>query len=284
RPPAAGRPRHGTRLLPRARRRGRRRGPARAGGAAVTGPVSGPVAGLLLRLAGPLQSWGERSAFNTVRDSAPFPTRSAMIGMFAAAAGLPRGADLAPYRELEFTVRVDRPGVQLSDFHTAGGGLPKDFTAATSGGDHKGEAVVTRRHYLADAVFTVAVTGPQLLIAGIADALRRPHWAPYLGRRSCPPTEPFVLRTGVEDPVTELRERVPLGIRPGPGQDTTIPVDFIWENHPGPLPPGAVAIAVYDEPQSFAPHHRSHTKRHLHRTTEPLPARLAGDATIPVFE
>lgn len=244
--------------------------------------MTGHVTGLLLRLAGPLQSWGERSAFNTVRDSAPFPTRSAMIGMFAAAAGLPRGADLAPYRALEFTVRVDRPGVQLCDFHTVGGGLPKDRTAATSGGDRKGEAVVTRRHYLADAVFTVAVTGPQPTMAGIAGALQRPYWAPYLGRRSCPPAEPFVLRTGVEDPVGELLWRVPLSRAPRPGQET-VPVDFIWENHPGPLPPGAVALAVYDEPGSFAQHHRSHTKRHLHRTTEPLPAHLAHDGTTSVF-
>ena len=45
---------------------------------------SAPEPGLLLRLAGPLQSWGERSHFNE-RDTARFPTRSGVIGMLAAA-------------------------------------------------------------------------------------------------------------------------------------------------------------------------------------------------------
>ncbi|WP_369185397.1 type I-E CRISPR-associated protein Cas5/CasD [Streptomyces sp. Y1] len=244
------------------------------------------MTGLLLRLAAPLQSWGERSAFPTERDSAPFPTRSGLIGMFAAAAGLPRGADLARYQALEFTVRIDRPGVPLTDFHTAGGGLPKDRTAATSGGDHKGDAVVTRRHYLADAVFTVAVAGPGPVTAGIATALQRPHWAPYLGRRSCIPDEPLLLRARVADPVRELVERVPLSPNPrlGKRDRETIPVDFIWENHPGQLPDSAVPLSLYDTPESFDQHRRTHTKRHLHRTTRQLPAHLAGDGSTPVYQ
>ncbi|MDH6139872.1 CRISPR system Cascade subunit CasD [Kitasatospora sp. GP30] len=245
------------------------------------------MTGLLLRLAGPLQSWGERSAFNPIRDSAPFPTRSGLIGMFAAAAGLHRGADLHRYRDLEFTVRIDRPGTPLTDFHTAGGGLPKDQTAATSGGDHKGDAVVTHRHYLADAVFTVAVTGPGDTIADIATALQRPHWAPYLGRRSCVPDEPLLLRPHVDNPVEELLERVPLSTHPTrqPRHDQdTIPVEFIWENHPDPLPQNAVALTIYDNPTTFAQHNRAHAKRQLHRTACHLPARLAADTTTPVFQ
>ncbi|MEV7027174.1 CRISPR-associated protein Cas5, partial [Kitasatospora sp. NPDC093558] len=34
---------------------------------------------LVLRLAGPLQSWGERSAFNR-RDTPPQPTKSGVVG------------------------------------------------------------------------------------------------------------------------------------------------------------------------------------------------------------
>lgn len=173
------------------------------------------MSGLLLRLAGPLQSWGERSAFTPVRDSAPFPTRSALTGILAAAEGIGRNdGRLDAYDRLHFTVRVDRPGTRLVDDHTVGGGFPKAQTAATSGGSNKGAAVITRRHYLADAVFTIAVTGPDTDTRRIAHALQHPQRAPYLGRRSCVPDEPFLLRAHAADPVAELRHRVPLSREP----------------------------------------------------------------------
>ncbi|MGW2492571.1 type I-E CRISPR-associated protein Cas5/CasD [Streptomyces sp. NPDC001606] len=245
------------------------------------------MSGFLLRLAGPLQSWGERSAFTPVRDTAPFPTRSALIGMFAAAEGISRSElDADRYKDLRLTVRVDRPGVRLIDYHTAGGGFPKDRTAATSGGSNKGAAVVTRRHYLSDAVFVVAVTATEETVDRLAAALSHPHWAPYLGRRSCVPDEPFLLRRHVDDPEEELRTRVPLS-RTDPrakgddNQETgTIAVDFLSEQ---PLPPSGSAepapvdiIDVNDMPVSFAQHGRSHTSRRLYRTVEPVPGFLAG--------
>jgi CRISPR system Cascade subunit CasD len=245
------------------------------------------VSGLLLRLAGPLQSWGERSAFTPVRDTALFPTRSALIGMFAAAEGIGRGeAILDRYQDLRLTVRVDRPGVRLVDYHTVGGGFPKDRTAATSGGSNKGAAVITRRHYLSDAVFVVAVTAAEETIERLADALTRPHWAPYLGRRSCVPDEPFLLRRHVDDPEEELRTRVPLS-RTAPrakadhGQEpATIPVEFLLEQPPSTSSSGKAApvdvIDVNDMPVSFAQHGRSHTGRRLHRTQVPVPRALAG--------
>ncbi|MFE0463867.1 type I-E CRISPR-associated protein Cas5/CasD [Kitasatospora sp. NPDC058965] len=248
------------------------------------------MTGFLLRLAGPMQSWGERSPFNAQRDSAPFPTRSGLIGMFAAAEGLPRGADLGCYRQLEFTVRIDRPGVELVDYHTAGGGRPKHLTAATSAGDHKGEAVVTRRTYLADAVFVVAVSGPEPDITRIAAALQRPYWAPYLGRRSCVPDEPLLLRAHVEDPVDELRRRVPLSVnkprhRRGQPVPETMPVDFLWESRQGQPTPGEVIVSINDNPNSFAQHGRGYSKRQITRTEEQLPTGLATeDDSAPLYQ
>ncbi|MFI6019028.1 type I-E CRISPR-associated protein Cas5/CasD [Streptomyces sp. NPDC051287] len=241
--------------------------------------------GLLLRLAGPLQSWGERSPFAPDRDTAPFPTRSALTGMFAAAEGIPRHntAALDPYTALELTVRIDRPGHPLVDYHTAGGGRPKDQTPATSGGSNKGAAVVTRRHYLADAVFVIAVTGPETVTERLAAALARPHWAPYLGRRSCVPDEPLLLRTTEPDPVGQLLRAVPLSpdpARPAP-KDGTVPVTFLWEHPPAAPVRGEDTLTVYDEPRSFDPHARAHGKRTLHRTVEHLPTRLtAGTHTL----
>ncbi|MFD4560567.1 type I-E CRISPR-associated protein Cas5/CasD [Streptomyces sp. NPDC058469] len=236
------------------------------------------MSGLVLRLAGPLQSWGERSAFTADRDTAPFPTRSALIGMFAAAEGIPRDdtAALDPYRALEFTVRVDRPGIRLVDYHTVGGGRPKDQTAATSGGSNKGAAVITRRHYLADAVFVVAVTGPDATIARVAGALHQPHWSPYLGRRSCVPDEPLLLHTDASDPAAELLHHVPLS--PDPARllptDGTVAVTFLWERPPATVD-GADSLTVNDVPRSFAAHGRSHERRRLFRTREHLPVHLA---------
>ncbi|MEU2870159.1 type I-E CRISPR-associated protein Cas5/CasD [Streptomyces olivoreticuli] len=230
---------------------------------------------LLLRLAGPLQSWGERSAFAAVRDSASFPTRSALIGMFAAAEGHDRHTGLESYKRLEFIVRIDRPGVHLADYHTVGGGLPKDHTVATAGGSHKGDAVITRRHYLADAVFVVAVTGPEPDITRIAHALQHPCWAPYLGRRACVPDEPLLLHTGVTDPETELHTRVPLSIPRAPkGPEGTVLVDFLRERAPAGRPGDAATLSVNDVPGSFAPHHRHYGKRTLYRSTEPVAATL----------
>ncbi|MFF1418974.1 type I-E CRISPR-associated protein Cas5/CasD [Streptomyces sp. NPDC058280] len=238
------------------------------------------MTGLLLRLAGPLQSWGERSVFPYERDTAAFPTRSGLIGMFAAAEGHGRGEVPDRYADLEFVVRIDRPGIRLMDYHTVGGGQPKHRTAATSGGDHKGAAVITRRHYLSDAVFVVAVKGPAADTSRIADALHQPYWNPFLGRRSCMPDEPFVLRAHTDDPVTDLMERVPLsppdtGDQPRDVQQEHVLVDFVWEQyHRAELPDDAVTTTVNDVPISFAQHHRSHGKRRVYRTTEQLPAHL----------
>ncbi|MFD9435733.1 type I-E CRISPR-associated protein Cas5/CasD [Streptomyces sp. NPDC060002] len=237
------------------------------------------MSGLVLRLAGPLQSWGERSAFTAVRDTAPFPTRSALIGLFAAAEGIGRDdALLDRYDDLRLTVRVDRPGIRVIDYHTVGGGFPKARTAATSGGSNKGAAVITRRHYLADAVFVVAVSGRDQTVNRLAQALRRPHWAPYLGRRSCVPDEPFVLRSHIEDPEAALRCEVPLSrsTPAGRGGDT-VDVEFLYEEPPPAQSiPRADTLEIYDVPISFSPHARSHRMRHLYKSVEQLPRTLAG--------
>ncbi|MGK5551224.1 type I-E CRISPR-associated protein Cas5/CasD [Actinomadura kijaniata] len=170
------------------------------------------MSGLLLRLAGPMQSWGEHSAF-AERDTQRFPTRSGLIGMFAAAEGLSRGAPLTRFDPLRLTIRIDRPGVLISDFHTVGGGRPARATVPTAEGGRRSPqtaTIVTRRHYLCDAVFVVAVEGPDDTIDAIARNLRSPRWPPYLGRRSCPPDQPLLLRTGLADPITHLRQHVPV--------------------------------------------------------------------------
>ncbi|MFE2291930.1 type I-E CRISPR-associated protein Cas5/CasD [Streptomyces sp. NPDC059452] len=76
---------------------------------------------LLIRLAGPLQSWGVASRF-AHRDTHPRPTKSGVIGLCAAALGLDREQPLGELAEVRFGVRADHPGAPLRDFHTVGGG------------------------------------------------------------------------------------------------------------------------------------------------------------------
>src|SRR5262245_45694114 len=82
---------------------------------------------LLLRLAGPMQSWGTDSRFS-VRDTGLEPSKSGVIGLLCAALGKPRVEQpgdgqptLAKLSALRMGVRVDREGVMRRDFHTAGG-------------------------------------------------------------------------------------------------------------------------------------------------------------------
>ena len=73
---------------------------------------------LLMRLAGPMQSWGTRSRFSN-RDTGLEPSRSGVIGLLCAALGRPREAPLDDFLPLKMAVRVDREGRLMRDYHTA---------------------------------------------------------------------------------------------------------------------------------------------------------------------
>ncbi|MER6094152.1 type I-E CRISPR-associated protein Cas5/CasD [Streptomyces bluensis] len=246
--------------------------------------------GLLLRLASPLMAFGEYAAFH-YRDTAPIPTRSALIGLFAAADGRPRHQALdpdpktgaTPYSDLVFTIRIDRSGTRHTDYHTAGGGRPHKQGLRTSSGGYRAQkesTLITHRVYLADAVFTAAVQGPDPLIEHIADSLEQPVWAPYLGRRSCVPDEPLVLRAHTPDPIGELLHHVPLSLSAPPHPDqATVPVDFVWEAPPPHQPTARIHRELADDPVDFTPTHRHYRTRPVWHTTEQLPTTLYAGTT-----
>lgn len=232
------------------------------------------MTGLLLRLAAPMQSWGEHSTFSE-RDTRAFPTRSALIGLIASALGHPRDKPIGALADLAFTIRVDRAGTILRDFHTVGGGLPREQTTPTAEGGRRqagAGTIVSQRYYLTDAVFTVAVTGPPLLIKDVADALDHPVWAPYLGRRSCPADAPLLLRTTTDDPIGHLYRSVPLA-RPRPAGANTVPVDFVLDSPP-PGEENTSRLTVNDTPVDFHPHRRRYHPRSVWVTRQQLPAGL----------
>lgn len=154
---------------------------------------------LLLKLAGPLQSWGTRSHFQT-RHTDFYPSKSAIIGMIAASFGYHRNDDesIAALNQLDFAVRVDRQGTLLRDYHTAqkyknNGEIDRTY--------------VTNRYYLEDAVFVVAVGhADEKWIDRIEEALRNPYYQPFMGRRSLPLPADFILGKSTKSVVDALRE------------------------------------------------------------------------------
>jgi CRISPR system Cascade subunit CasD len=178
---------------------------------------------LILRLDGPMQAWGTHT-FEDFRPSNLFPTRSGLLGLLGACLGLERN-DLIGQAQLaasvEFSVRVDQKrvrlehdesvfkrNVKLPDFHTV-------MDARKVDGKANKFPIVSRREYLFDAAFTVAVgskPGASVTLAQLAAALRQPLYTPSLGRRSCPLARPLLEgEVEAEDALTALSKAAPTG-------------------------------------------------------------------------
>ena len=140
---------------------------------------------ILLKFAGPMQSWGTDSHFET-RHTDLYPSKSAVIGLIGAALGIRRDdKSISELDALKFAVRVDREGSLLKDYHIARkykptGELERNY--------------VTERYYLEDAVFVVAIShDDDNFIEKIYEALKRPYFQMFLGRRSVPVSADFIL-------------------------------------------------------------------------------------------
>lgn len=154
---------------------------------------------LLLRLAGPMQSWGTTSRFDE-RDTGKEPSKSGVIGLLAAAFGISREnwIDLEPLTQLAMGVRHDRPGVLKRDFQTAG--CAASDTMIRADGSVSKDGVTSHRDYLADAAFLVGLEGPdRALLERALTALHNPVWPLALGRKSYVPAESVWLESGVVD-------------------------------------------------------------------------------------
>ena len=218
---------------------------------------------LVLRLAAPLQSWGSSSRFAR-RGTEVAPTKSGVIGLLAAARGLRRTEPLTELLRLEFGVRLDQPGQILRDFQTAH--------------THDGRATpLTHRFYLADAAFLAVVEGDRNLLTGLAEALGRPQFPLYLGRRSCPPAGQVSL--GVHEDTVDgvltawpwlasnwYRRKAARAVR----------LEFIRDARPGE----PIAETVHDEPLSFDPAHRQHAWRAVYRGYATVANELAERAAV----
>lgn len=159
---------------------------------------------LLLRLVGPMQSWGTTSRFDE-RDTGKEPSKSGVVGLLAAAMGIDRAnwKDLEPLTKFAMGVRHDRSGSIKRDYQTAGCSA-RDTIIKADGTQSKAGGVVSQRFYLADAAFLVGLECEDRSILERAyAALGDPFWSLALGRKSYVPSEPIWIKGGLRD--TPLR-------------------------------------------------------------------------------
>jgi CRISPR system Cascade subunit CasD len=224
---------------------------------------------LLLRLAGPMQSWGTQSRF-THRDTGLEPSRSGAIGLLCAALGRTRDQPLDDFAPLAMAVRVDREGRLMRDYHTVENCRKADGTMP----QWSKRFVETERFYLADAEFLVGLEGDRAFLDRLAAALDHPVWPLCLGRKAFVPALP--VGAGVRD-----------------GDLRTVLAGEPWRKRvagdkapAGPLR-GVVEVAFgageprQDVPISFVSRDRRFRVRHVQHTEFPLPTILEPDAESP---
>lgn len=177
------------------------------------------MATLLLRLQGPMQSWGTTSRFDE-RDTQLEPSKSGVLGLVCAALGRDRKEPVDDLSTLRMGVRVDREGIPMRDYQTATG------VVASTGKVDANRTVVSQRYYLADAIFLVVLEGDRALLGQIHTALRTPYWPLSLGRKSFVPSMPAHIPDGLSDAdmITALKNAALLDeskARPGSEESTT---------------------------------------------------------------
>ena len=177
---------------------------------------------IILKLQGPMQSWGEHS-FEGLRPSSYAPTRSAILGLIGACLGVRRENRLQ-LQELAdgigMAIRVDKRTQpygkgkflmqqKMTDYHTVKNAR-KNYRGLKS---H--ETIQTWREYLMDSEFTVALWKYQNSVLNfdiLEKALKNPVFTPYLGRRSCPIARPlFGERLQAKNEFVALAHVAPVG-------------------------------------------------------------------------
>jgi CRISPR system Cascade subunit CasD len=167
---------------------------------------------LIFRIYGVMASWGDISV-GEYRPTFDHPSKSAIMGMIAAALGIHRDEE-ERLRELgtgyRMAVRIDEPGILLRDYHTAqvppsGKGWNKRSfptrQAEVSVPKEELNTILSTRDYHCDAIYTVclwSIGSPQPYpLSVLKEHLEHPVFILYLGRKSCPlslPLQPQIIQ------------------------------------------------------------------------------------------
>ena len=212
---------------------------------------------LFLRLEGPMQAWGDQQSKFVIRRTAEAPTKSGVIGMLCAALGVSRSEAseewLPKLDTLSMGVRIDAPGVRWWDYHTVGAGM--QMRIAEGEGKTKSGAMLTRREYLCDASFLIALKGEPDLIAELETAMRAPKWTLYLGRKSCIPSRPLLEHPSGDFPdLLSALKSIPWRKRlKGDQPPQTVECMLDWKPTSEQLEAPDDALIWYDVPLTFDP-------------------------------
>ena len=154
---------------------------------------------VIFRLAAPMASYGD-IAVGERRPTADRPSRSAVMGILAAALGIDRHDDAGQASlsdACKVAVRVERTGRLMVDFHTVQTPRSSKQPYATRADELRAdrvETILSRREYRTDVLATVAIEvsdASTRTADEISEALRNPRYALYVGRRSCPLSLPL---------------------------------------------------------------------------------------------
>lgn len=162
----------------------------------------------LINLYGPMAGYGG-IAVGEMRSSWSRPSRSAVLGMIAAALGVRRDDEEAQARlqaGYGFSVMVLQPGSMMQDFHTiqsvSSSSIRKLNYVMTRRDEINASEIppiLSRREYLCDHISVACIwirdtESAQFSLEDIAAAFRNPVFCLYLGRKSCPPALPVHAR------------------------------------------------------------------------------------------
>lgn len=156
---------------------------------------------LVFTIAAPMASFGMKYDPGEWRNSSNRPSKSGVLGLIAAALGVEReeqGRFDALRDSLGFAVRVEQPGQPAYDYHTSQVPPQKRNRRFATRADELAvpkpelKTILSTREFRVNAFSTAALwlrpangEAPTPL-EGIADALRRPRFTLYAGRKSHP--------------------------------------------------------------------------------------------------
>lgn len=150
---------------------------------------------LVFRLYGPLASWGQ-AAVGGDRPTGIYPGRSAIVGLLAAALGICRSEE-ERQTELNSSVKIAvkqlMPTSLLRDYHTTQ--VPSSrrnvhhLTRKSELVEDKLNTILSSRDYRCDGLWVVAISltaESVYTLNELQQALFKPKFTLYLGRKSCP--------------------------------------------------------------------------------------------------
>lgn len=179
---------------------------------------------LVFQLYGAMAAWGD-IAVGEHRPSQGHPSKSAIIGLLAAALGIRREEEdqqQALAQSYGMAVCVQAAGEILRDYHTiqVPGGKR---TYATRRDELLTDSLnlntlLSQRDYRMDAVYQVAIWGKTealpFSLEQLAQALQQPVFTLYLGRKSCPLSLPLQPKLIHNSTLQQAFEQYPLNPSP----------------------------------------------------------------------